>query len=451
MTWNGLIDFSKLPENSICGLTDSQIDEIMEFQANIDSSKNVISANTIPYDDLNQLAESAVPQSTATQQKKYFEKFFNFLVSNGLKTDIISLSKNELADYLKFFYSNLRTKDNKLYSPATLNCVRAALFRSFSSPPHALNINIIKDLEFKGANLVLKAMAKKYFEEGGETQRFDAIEQTDLKKLREYFDRSCPERLQEEVYFVIEYFLGTRGREWIRHLRKENIRVETDSNGKIFVEIKKLNTVQKNCQPAVSSAANCNLKQSRIYAIDDKNSCPVEAMKLLLSRLPEECNNLFYKPVSNWHLEKFWYNPKVAYGIHKIGDMMKQISAKARLSKNYTSHCIRSTVVTNMFNMGFTPQDIQFVTGHRNEDSVKRYVKRVGDKKKELYSAALNQSMVESAPHVVANASKEASSVNFSAAGCSMSFSSDVTISTQKKKMKICADGNENVVTITFE
>ena len=272
--------------------------------------------------------------------------------------------------------------------------------------------------------------------------------------MRYYFDRSTPERLQEECFFIIEYYLGTRGREWIRYLKKENIKIETDSQGKTFIEIKNLNTMQKNCQPAVNNSPNQNLKQCRIYATDIEGSCPVEAMKLLLQRLPDECCNLFYKPMSNWHSAKYWYNPKMVYGIHKIGDMMKQISIKAKLSKTYTSHCVRSTVVTNLFNKGFAAQDIQCVTGHRNENSVKRYIKRVDDNKKQSYAAALHQSMMENADEpAIVHATKQSSSLQLQTGGSSISISSDVTVSapSQMKKMKLTADGNKNIVTITFE
>ena len=70
---------------------------------------------------------------------------------------------------------------------------------------------------------------------------------------------------------------------------------------------------------------------------------------------------------------------------------MKRISLNANLSKQYTAHCIRTTVVTNMFNSGHSVSDIQCVTGHRNADSVKRYLRRVGDDKKIEFSKTLSK------------------------------------------------------------
>ena len=108
MTSSSLIDFEKLPNKSICGLTDNQIQEIISFQAhnlndshagindneiddllrNVDFDVNCFSeapvndeklqpaGQPIPYEELDKLQESAVPRSTAAQQRKYSENLF---------------------------------------------------------------------------------------------------------------------------------------------------------------------------------------------------------------------------------------------------------------------------------------------------------------------------------------------------------------------------------------
>ena len=125
----------------------------------------------------------------------------------------------------------------RYFSGSSLNCIRAALFRHFIRPPIQMNIDIIHDKEFFGANEILKSMAKKHLEEGGMKKCFEAIEDHDLKRLRDYFNRSSPERLQEEVYFVLEYYMGLRGREWIRHLHRKCITFGTDSKGNEYVSL----------------------------------------------------------------------------------------------------------------------------------------------------------------------------------------------------------------------
>ena len=93
---------------------------------------------------------------------------------------------------------------------------------------------------------------------------------------------------------------------------------------------------------------------------------------------------------------------------------MKRVSMSAGLSKVYTSHCIRPTVVTNMFNQGMRVEDIQNITGHKNKDSVKRYLKHVRDDKKSKYSAALSNGFVPHQDNNLPTSSEDGQCVNHS-------------------------------------
>ena len=313
MTSQRLIDFKQLPHGMISGLEENEINELIEIQelfaTDTDlfeglefASEEITSKSAFGITDevkskLDELQCDSVPKTTRDQQKRYSKKFIEFLQHKGLDTDFAKLSTIEVAEYLRYFYSELRTVNGKLYSGPTLICIRAALCRFFRQPPLNLRFNIITDSEFFNANQVLKVMLKKYREEGGVPQHFEAIEKPDIEKLSTYFDRSSPEKLMEEVFFSIIYYLGCRGREWIRHLRKENVLTKTDSKGLEYIEVAGLNAIKKNSQPSLTKETN-DLKQSRIYSSPNPSSCPVRAIKMLLSKLPPECANLFYKKSS---------------------------------------------------------------------------------------------------------------------------------------------------------
>ena len=417
MSWSGMIDFSGL--NKISGLSSHEIQEICDVQELLRHDLSIINENFDSIDvgqstcqhvvdvdktlsegklsneakeKMQQLQESAIPSSTLYQTRRWSEAFLTFLREKGLENDFKNMSSSLLDEYLGYFYSELRTKDGNFYSPASLNCARASLFRYFKRPPLCLKVDIIHDTDFFNSNEILKAMTKKYAESGGSSKHFEAIEEADLKKLRIYFDRSTPEKLQEEVYFILEYYLGLRGREWIKYFERRNILFMIDSNGNEFIEVQNINVIQKNQQPAVSSSCRMNYeKQGRIYASPKVYSCPVEAIRLLDKKLPPEAKLLFYRKKKDWKTNDFWYNAALPMGKNTVGALMKRVSISAELSKNYTSHCIRPTVVTTMFNCGLAVNDIQCVTGHKNKDSVKRYLRVVGDKKKKEYSDALNR------------------------------------------------------------
>ena len=78
-------------------------------------------------------------------------------------------------------------------------------------------------------------------------------------------------------------------------------------------------------------------------------------------------------------------------GVNTIGSLMKTISKKAKLTKDYTAHCIRTTVVTNLFNENVPVEEIACVTGHKDTKSVKRYIRNISDDKIQHYASSLQK------------------------------------------------------------
>ena len=112
---------------------------------------------------LEELKNSAIPKSTAYQQKRWSEKFKEVLQRNSISIDFHSMKKCDIAKSIEFFYLHLRKKKNKYYAPSSLKCVRAALYWYFiSTVNYPQSIDIINDKEFHNANLALKGLAKKF-------------------------------------------------------------------------------------------------------------------------------------------------------------------------------------------------------------------------------------------------------------------------------------------------
>ena len=59
-----------------------------------------------------------------------------------------------------------------------------------------------------------------------------------MEKLNSYFSIDCPDRLQEFVYFNICYYLGWRGGEGWRKLKKNLLEFKHDGQDKEYVTIK---------------------------------------------------------------------------------------------------------------------------------------------------------------------------------------------------------------------
>ena len=197
-----------------------------------------------------------------------------------------------------------------------------------------------------------------------------------------------------------------------------------------------------------------SVRQIIMTEAPNKDECPVTAVKLYLSKLPGDC--LFPKPKTNWGTDDGWYCQKEPLGKNRLNDMMRSISERANFKSLYTNHCIRSTVVTTLRQKGFSDEDCMAVTGHKSRSSVQRYDKRSSNEKlsfseKRRISQALSDGLG------VVDSSREGKSIFMRQ---EVSTPSGSYISNQEahvitgppsKSMKISADGEKNVVIITFQ
>lgn len=71
--------------------------------------------------------------------------------------------------------------------------------------------------------------------------------------------------------------------------------------------------------------------------------CPVNSYKLYLSKLNEDCNDLFQAPNLYFHLLYAKWYKKQPVGEGKLGKFMKEISVRAGLTKIYNNHSVRGT------------------------------------------------------------------------------------------------------------
>jgi len=129
---------------------------------------------------------------------------------------------------------------------------------------------------------------------------------------------------------------------------------------------------------------------------------------------------------------------------------MNNISNDAKLSQSYTAHCIRPTVVTNLFNEGVPVEEICNVTGHKDTKSVKRYIRRVSDTKKAGYAKALNRSFKgghSSDSHIETNNPTDDGPVNKNRI---LEDEDTIIRGPTDRRMTIEADGNQNLVRISF-
>ena len=119
---------------------------------------------------------------------------------------------------------------------------------------------------------------------------------------------------------------------------------------------------------------------------------------MYLPKLPPNLEELWLKPKQKVGMDDdLWYE-KTVIGAHTLDNFMKMMSDKAGLSKLYTNHCIRSTVITALDAQGFEARHITAVSGHKSENTIKSYSTKCPDIKKRQMSDALSSVFGEPVP-----------------------------------------------------
>ena len=181
------------------------------------------------------------------------------------------------------------------------------------------------------------------------------------------------------------YYTGCRGKEGLRKLSKNSFKVKKSPNGEEFIEITFNEKTKKNQGDSMSAKANALHNDHHVITeIPGSPLCPVQSFKMYLDLLNPDSTAFFQYP--NKRKTAF---TKEVIGKNPLGDMMKEISTQAKLSRSYTNHQIRKTTATGIKRSGFTLEQIAHVTKHKNLDSLKHYVDAPTLSEKQSYNEGL--------------------------------------------------------------
>jgi len=98
-------------------------------------------------------------------------------------------------------------------------------------------------------------------------------------------------------------------------------------------------------------------------------------VQIVLSDLNPFNEFSFQRPKRNVSTPEDVCYDNMVVGERTLGEKMKNISREAKLSKCYTNHSIRATVVTILDKSGFEARHIMAISGHKNEASIRSYSK----------------------------------------------------------------------------
>ncbi|CAC5371797.1 unnamed protein product [Mytilus coruscus] len=198
-----------------------------------------------------------------------------------------------------------------------------------------------------------------------------------------------------KVWYALAIHFVSRGIEFHQQLSKDSIKFENDEEGREYLTITH-KTHQKNYQGGIGDSPE-EAEDKRMYSTDS-DSCPVQAVKLLLSKCHPNSKSLFNQcsrdALSSGNPNHYlvWYTEtpvKVQFGYRDVTAFMPDICKNAGV-KRYTAHSLRSTAITAMSDAGLTDRNIMYMSDHKCEESLKSYCRRPSNEQKQKISAVLD-------------------------------------------------------------
>ena len=297
------------------------------------------------------------------------------------------MSKEELSECLKCFYTSARKKDGTYYKNTSMKSIRAAIDRFLRSPPNNKPFSIISDAVFTQANKILDAFVKDLRKTGkiaGIVHK-KAVSKDQIQRLFESgelgpADSQNPAQLQRTAWLYLTLFFGRRGRENQRQLNPGMLSLRTTPQGVEYFELNRrqpgslLST--KNHQGGLGDSEDES--DAKIFAVAGSQRCPVKTIRNYLDHLNPSSDALFQKPRDGQSQkfspadDKIWYCDSPV-GSSTLDNMLKNMSRRAGIEPHLTNHCLRATAVTVLSDHNCETRHIKSVTGHRSDQAVESY------------------------------------------------------------------------------
>ncbi|XP_073256114.1 uncharacterized protein KIAA1958-like [Porites lutea] len=356
-------------------------------------------------EEIKRIVDNATPINTKRSTKYGLKIFIEWLDSPGGKKfskSIEEMSKQELNDCLKSFYTSARKQDGSYYKTSPRKSIRAAIDRFLRSPPHCKQFSIIGDPAFTEANQVLDAFVKDLRKTGkiaGVVHK-KPITKQQIQRLYECGElgpanSTNPAQLQRTVWFYLVLYFGQRGRENQRQMKSNMLVFRKTPQGKEYCELNKevAGSVPstKNHQGGLHDHEDDS--DGKIFALEDSPTCPVQTIRNYLSHLNPVCEFLFQRP-RNSESKKFnsndsWYCNS-PLGDTSLNNMIKDMSKRAGIQPYLTNHCLRATSVTILSDHDCEVRHIKAVTGHKSDSSIESYNQRPSLEQQERMSSILS-------------------------------------------------------------
>ena len=308
----------------------------------------------------------------------------------SISTPLLEMNTVELDQNLARFYVEARTIKGDEYSRSALLGFRSSIERYLNN--NGVTLKLSKNHLFQNSNKILDAKLRINRRAGkGGVQHKPVILGSDLEKIRTspFLSTATPAGLLRRTWFYVSLHWCRSGREGQRHLRRESFKFTRDVSGREFVVITKGDATKMH--PGGQNSKSLD-ERERLYSTGADDDA-FASLKLYISRLNPSCTAFFQQPKQGvTNDDAVWYANR-PLGINRLGKMMKNISAGAKLSQIYTNHSVRTTGITLLPNRNIPDCHIMFVSGHSIDQSKPHYITQPSGLQLEIVSGSISNAL----------------------------------------------------------
>ena len=192
---------------------------------------------TIDESELKRILEEKDSKNTRRATNGAAKSFRSYLKARNAAENIEQLTGEEFDEHLGKFYVEVRQENGERYQKTSFS-LRYGIHRHMSL---VKNVDIINNPAFQVSQKIFVAVAKFIKRDGkGAFAHYPPIEENDLTKMYEYFDNTSDNvKLQQNVFVDIMLYFGRQGREKIHELKVTDFPATTDSEGKVYLYLRK--------------------------------------------------------------------------------------------------------------------------------------------------------------------------------------------------------------------
>ena len=321
-------------------------------------------------------AKKFISSTKSTKTKEITDndvrKFKAFLVNQGESREPFQMDVALLGAYLSKYIQQMKRTDGEEYEPQTVKGAVYSIERYLKENDYQ-EWKITTSPAFSLVQDVLKAKMtiSKSSGKGNRPNRAMPVTEEDESRFWESgaFGFHHPLALLRVLFWYFTMLFGLRGRNEHHQMLWGDVELKTGPDGEYLEFTERLTKTRRGSDSGRAF-------KPKIFPLEDKHKCPVEAFKLYASKRPtnsEPCSK-FYLAI-NYQFERSgnWFK-NAPLGVHSLGKLLSSAAKMVGITdKKIVNHSARKTAIKRLLDGGCPASYVTQLTGHKSVNSLASY------------------------------------------------------------------------------